>query len=81
METLQTISIVLESIIVIVALMIALKKKQLYGYGFALTFAIYVYYDYAKLAGSAVSATTLSILFFIATLSAALSVICLYRKI
>jgi len=80
MEILQISSIVLEAIIVLVALMIAFGKKKMYGLGFALTFAIYVYYDLAKLMEWQTLPSLLPILFFIATLSAMLSMVGLLRK-
>lgn len=78
--TLQYISIILEAVAVIIAILIVAKKKGVYGWGFALTFAIYVYYDYARLAGSLVSESLLSVMFFVATLSALASLLWLYRK-
>jgi hypothetical protein len=79
-ETLQISSIILEAMIIIIALTIALGKKKLYGLGFALTFAIYVYYDLAKFLEWQTLPSLLPILFFIATLSAMLSMIGLLRK-
>lgn len=80
MQTLQYISIILEAVAVVVAILIAIGKKGVYGWGFALTFAIYVYYDYARLVDMSVSENLLYIMFFIATLSALGSLLWLYRK-
>lgn len=75
MITLQTISIFLELIIVFMALKLALSKKQLAGYGFAITFGIYVFYDAVKLYNYTVNSQFLQILFFVATLSIFLSLL------
>jgi len=80
MNALQLISIFLESVIVMISLMIGLKKKKIYGHGFALTFAIYVFYDTARLFSIETSETFLYIMFFVATVSALFSVWELYRK-
>ncbi len=80
MFTLQTISIFLELIIVFVTLGLALSKKQLAGYGLALTFGVYVFYDAVKLYGYSINSTVLQVLFFVATLSALLSVLLIYKK-
>jgi hypothetical protein len=79
MANLQSLSIILEALIVLVSLGIATRKGKLYGWGLALTFAIYVYYDAAKLYGWESSASTLAWAFFIATISALLSVLAIYR--
>ena len=81
MEILQPVSIILEAIIVIVAIAIAVRKKKCYGCGFALTFAIYVYYDSAKYFGWGALSAWLYPLFFVATVSALFSMISLYKKL
>lgn len=80
METLQLISIALELIIVAIALGIALKKKMMYGWGFALTFAIYVFYDLANVFSWEISVLVLQISFFIATISMLVSILEVYKK-
>jgi len=72
------ISISLEAVIVIVSLLAAILKKKYYCYGFALTFAIYVFYDLINLKNVDMSNTILY-LFFIATLSALWAVWVIYR--
>jgi hypothetical protein len=72
------ISIVLEAIIVIISFLAAILKKKYYCYGFALTFAIYVFYDLINLKNVDMSDTVL-FLFFIATLSALWAVWVIYR--
>ncbi|MFA6023446.1 MAG: hypothetical protein WC781_05145 [Candidatus Pacearchaeota archaeon] len=79
MDWLQLISIFFEFIIVILALMLAVKKKKVYGYTFALTFGIYVFYDLSKLLNFEISEIMLSIIFFIATISALFSIWKVYK--
>ncbi|MBU4407067.1 MAG: hypothetical protein KKB24_05720 [Candidatus Altiarchaeota archaeon] len=80
MDILQLVSISLEAIIVIIALMIAVSKKRVYGYGFALTFGIYVFYDLARLFSFEVNEMLLYTIFFVATVSALVSMLKLYRE-
>jgi len=80
MITIQTISILLEVIIVLAALKLAISKKQMAGYGLALTFGIYVFYDTSKLYDYSIDGKILEIIFFIATLSALLSVLSIYKR-
>ncbi|MFA6170728.1 MAG: hypothetical protein WCW67_06125 [Candidatus Margulisiibacteriota bacterium] len=42
---LHLVSIMLEMVAVVLGLMLALKKKKLYGWLISLTFVIYVFYD------------------------------------
>lgn len=74
----QVISIILEAIIAILAVFIAINKKKVYGFGFALTFLIYVFYDSISLFGLSVNNVLMGWLFFIATLSAGISMGNLY---
>lgn len=69
-ELLQYASIILEAAIVVIALLAAATKKKTFAYGFALTFAIYVFYDLAKLVPLSVPDAVLYPLFFVATVSA-----------
>jgi hypothetical protein len=79
MNILQLISIFIEFIIVIVSLMVAVRQKKIYGYFFALTFAVYVFYDTAKLSSSVINETLLTAMFFIATVSMLAAVLTLYK--
>jgi len=78
-ENLQYVSIIIEVIIAIMGLTIVFKKKKNYGYGIFLTFAIYVFYDYAKLTGLSTSKNVLYVMFFIASLSALWAVYMMYK--
>jgi hypothetical protein len=80
MSLLHLLSIVLEAVIVAIALLLAIRKGKFYGYGFALTFAIYVVYDLANQFHFAISANLLVVIFFIATVSALYSIWELYRE-
>jgi ABC-type transport system involved in Fe-S cluster assembly fused permease/ATPase subunit len=77
---LQYISIVIEAIITILALMILFKKKKQYGLCFAITFGIYVFYDLARLMVWNISPTVLYLSFFIASVSALWGMWELYTK-
>jgi len=79
LENLQYLSILIEVVIAILGLMIVFKKKKNYGWGIFLTFAIYVFYDYAKLTNLKTSANILYIMFFIASLSALWAVWMIYK--
>lgn len=80
MEWLQLISIGLEFVIVVLALTAAVQKKVKYCYGFALTFAIYVFYDLAKLYAWTISPAVISGIFFVATVSAMASMWMIYKE-
>ena len=74
MDIIPIISIILEIVIAVLALVIALRGR-FYMIGFALTFGIYVYYDLARLYEWSVSESLLSVVFLIATLAALVSVV------
>ena len=78
-EQLQFVSILLEVVIVVLAVLSARKKKKSLGYGFALTFTIYVFYDLAKLLVINVPDSILYLTFFVATLSALYSILIIYK--
>ena len=69
MNILQIISIGIEVLVVVLGAMLALKKKKNWGWAIVLCFAIYVYYDLARLFNFAVGQGLLRSLFFIASLS------------
>lgn len=80
MASVHLFSIFLEAVIVILALLLAVIRKKMYGYGFALTFGIYVVYDLANQFHLAISSNTLTIIFFVATVSALFSIWQLYKQ-
>ena len=80
LENLQYLSILIEVVIAILGLMIVFKKKKNYGYGIFLTFAVYVFYDYAKLVNYSVSANVLYVIFFIASFSALWAVWMIFKE-
>jgi hypothetical protein len=79
MNIIPVLSIVLEIVIALLALVSAFRGRPSMV-GFALTFGIYVYYDLARLYSWAVSESLLSVVFLIATLSALVSVVGILKK-
>jgi hypothetical protein len=77
--SLQFLSILLEAVVAVLFILAAQKNKS-YLYGLALTFGIYVYYDLSRLLAWTVSDSLLSILFFVATVSALWSAWGIYKK-
>jgi len=69
LNALQTISILLEFVVVALGIMLVVGKKKMYGWCIALTFILYIFYDLANLLSWHISQETLDILFFMATLS------------
>ena len=69
MNALQTISILLELMVVALGIMLVIGKKKMYGWCIALTFILYIFYDLANLLSLHISQDSLDILFFMATLS------------
>lgn len=78
MAILPIVSIVLEVLIAVLALVSAIRGRT-YMAGLALTFGIYVYYDLARHFEWSVSESLLSVVFLIATLSALVSVIGIFK--
>jgi hypothetical protein len=79
MNALQTFSILLELAIGILGVTIWLQKKKGYGGFVFLTYAIYVFYDLARLWDLTVPEPVLRISFCIATLSMLIAVWKLYK--
>ena len=77
----QYVSVAIEAIIFILALIIAIKKKKPYCFAFALTFMIYVFYDLAKISVFAVSDELLYPMFFMASVSALLAIWMLFNEL
>jgi hypothetical protein len=80
MVIIQYSSILIEALIAIIGLLIVFKKKKQYGWGIFATFLIYVFYDTSKLFSLGISENALTILFFIASISALYSVWCIYKE-
>jgi len=77
---LQFVAIVIEGVIATIGLFLAVSKKRSFGCGVFLTFAIYVFYDLARLVPIEISNSTLYPIFFVATLSILWAVIELYKE-
>ncbi|MDD4804754.1 MAG: hypothetical protein PHN69_06345 [Candidatus Pacebacteria bacterium] len=81
MENINIVSIVLEVFVVLLGLMIALGKKQAYGWGLAFTFFVYVFYDLARTQSWQISNSIMIVSFLAATVSAVIAVYSIYKKI
>lgn len=79
-EKLQYLSIIIETLIAVFGLALVFIRKKKYGFLIFLTFAIYVFYDFANLAEIDIPLDLMYISFFIATLSALIFVIILYKE-
>ena len=80
MRWLQVVSIGVEVVVAVVGVLIAVNRRRTYGWGIALTFAIYVIYDVCRLLALHISEQILYPLFFIASLSILIAVLMIYRK-
>jgi len=69
MNLLHLLSILLETVVAVLGIMLATGKKKIYGWCIALTFVLYVVYDLANLLALNISQDTLYMIFFVATLS------------
>lgn len=78
MDILPLISIALEVVIAAIALVAAFRGRLYLG-GLAVTFGIYVYYDLARYYAWEISESSLSIVFFIATVAALISIVGIVR--
>jgi hypothetical protein len=72
-------AIIVECAVAVVAILGALQGRP-HLYGFALTFAIYVLYDVARLLDWNVGEGVLSLLFLLASVSALIAVWGLYKE-
>ncbi|HTY13233.1 MAG TPA: hypothetical protein VMD02_03480 [Candidatus Omnitrophota bacterium] len=80
MDIVQLVSVFLEIMVTVVALMIAVGKNKVYGWCFTLTFMIYVFYDVSRFAFLNVPADIMSIMFFIASFSALWGIWSIYKE-
>lgn len=78
MEKLQLLSIAIELIIGILAIITALRGPK-YMFGLAFTFFVYVIYDLSKLYAISTLNSYAPVLFFLATLSALWSIYSIYK--
>ncbi|OPY51510.1 MAG: hypothetical protein A4E49_02226 [Methanosaeta sp. PtaU1.Bin112] len=69
MNLLYLLSILLEVVVSALGVLLAIRRKKMYGWCIAVTFALYVIYDLAALLQWNVSQDTLYTIFFVATLS------------
>lgn len=73
MELIHGLSILIEGVVSMLGLKL-LSEKKIYGLGIFVTFGIYVFYDLAKYFSFKMSSDFLYIIFFIASVSALLTV-------
>ncbi len=69
MNLLHLLSILLEVVVAALGMMLAIRRKKMYGWCIAVTFVLYVIYDLANLLALNISEDTLYMIFFVATLS------------
>lgn len=79
-KPLQYVAILLEGTTAALGLLLAVRKKRLFGYGVFLTFVLYVFYDLAKLIPLEISDVTLYPVFFVATLSILWAILLIYKE-
>jgi hypothetical protein len=77
---LQPVSILIEVVICALGIGIAVLKKQTYGWFIALTFGIYVVYDFSALSGTALPPDALALIFLAATVSMLYAVWILFSR-
>jgi hypothetical protein len=68
-EILVIASLAAEVVVSLLGLALAISKKKDIGWGIALTFAIYVFYDSVRFLNLHISNSVIGLLFFIASLS------------
>ena len=73
------VSIVLELVIGVLAVLTALKGRK-YMFGLAFTFLAYVFYDLSKIYLFGITDVFVTVLFFLATLTALWSVWSIYKQ-
>jgi hypothetical protein len=69
MNLIHLLSILLEVVVAALGMMLAIRKKKMYGWCIAITFVLYVVYDLANLLAWNISQDTLYTIFFVATVS------------
>ncbi len=79
MELMQLVSIGLELIVAMIAILAGMRGTP-YAYGFALTYGLYVFYDLSKLYDLPIPSGPITILFFVATLGALWGIWGLFRE-
>lgn len=69
MEILVIMSLVAEATVAVLGLAMAVSKKKSIGWGIALTFSIYVFYDSVRFFNLPITNEVIGFLFFVASLS------------
>ena len=79
-DALQLLSVLIEAIIVVTAIAIAVRKGKTYGWFIALTFALFVFFDLARIFTLAVPNLIHSIVFLVACVSMLYTVWLIYKE-
>jgi hypothetical protein len=80
MEIFVIISLAAEVLVAVLGLMLAIARKKDFGWGIALTFSIYVFYDLVRFLALPVSNEIIGSLFFIASISVLWAVWRIYEE-
>ena len=80
MEIFIIMALAAEVMAAILGLMIAIRNKKDFGWGIALTFSIYVFYDIVRFLALRVSEVLIGSLFFIASIAILWSVWRIYQE-
>ena len=80
MEIFIIMALAAEVMAAILGLMIAIRNKKDFGWGIALTFSIYVFYDIVRFLALRVSEVLIGSLFFIASIAILWSVWRIYEE-
>ncbi len=80
MRTLDVISVMLEICILVMGILLAAVKKKKYGWGIALTFGVYTFYDLVRFSDVAMPRSIMSVLFLAASASMLWAVGVLYVR-
>ncbi len=78
--TIQLIATLTEAVIALLALVIALRKKRLYGWFIAITFGLFVIFDLARIFALDVSAERYALILLVACLSMLYAIWLLWKE-
>jgi len=75
----QPVSILIEGLVCILGVVIAVRKKKVYGWFIAFTFGVYVVYDFLVLVKAMIAPEFLALIFLAASISVLYAVWQIYR--
>jgi len=79
-DFLQIIAVVLEAVVTIVAVIIATKKRRVYGWGIAITFGLFVFFDVFRIFSLPVPESFHAFIFLVACASMVYAVWLMYDE-